>query len=395
MPDKYHAFVDPDLRVEPTGEGVLSGKTYAIKDVFHIQGYANAAGNPDWLRTHGPAGSNAEVINRLARAGAVLTGTTHTDELMYSLNGENIHYGTPVNPAAPDRIPGGSSSGSAVAVASGAVDFAIGTDTGGSVRVPSAYCGIYGFRPTHGVVSADGLIPLAPSFDTVGWMARTRRTMLDVGNVLWDETKLNPLEGVASFRKLFLAEDLWSLADEEAQQALLPLFEAFTAHGAAIRRVEPFLEQLPQWALTFRTLQGREIWQAHGKWILTEKPAFAPDIEHRFAWAGTIEDMVCEPMARKREQFREHMNQWLGSDGVLVIPTAPGIAPLRGQTGEALEHRRSRTMQLTCIAGLAGLPQATLPLAKVNGCPVGLSVIAAQGQDRKLLSWLAQLPLAD
>lgn len=168
MKDHWNAFVDSNLNIKPLGVGPLNGLTFAVKDVFEIKDYANTAGNPDWYRTHFPASRNAPVVDALLQQGAFLIGTTHTDELMYSLNGENFHYGTPVNPHAHNRIPGGSSSGSAVATASRLVDFALGTDTGGSVRIPSSYCGLFGFRPTHGFVNIDGVIPLAKSFDTVG-----------------------------------------------------------------------------------------------------------------------------------------------------------------------------------------------------------------------------------
>lgn len=168
--------------------GPLSGLSFAVKDVFDIKGNTSGAGNPDWLRTHPPAESTAPALLALLQRGAALEGTTQTDELMYSLNGENAHYGTPINPVAPDRIPGGSSSGSAVAAAAGLVDFAIGTDTGGSIRIPSSYCGLYGFRPTHGAVSTEGLIPLAHSFDTVGWMSRDVNILLKTGCVLLKKT---------------------------------------------------------------------------------------------------------------------------------------------------------------------------------------------------------------
>lgn len=133
-----------------------------------MDGYVTGFGNPDWARTHPPAKTTAPTVLALLRAGATSVGKTVMDEMAYSINGENAHYGTPKNPCASDRIPGGSSSGSAVAVGANLVDFSLGTDTGGSVRVPAAFCKIHGFRPSHGVVSVDGVIPMAQSFDTVG-----------------------------------------------------------------------------------------------------------------------------------------------------------------------------------------------------------------------------------
>ncbi|MBW5448914.1 amidase [Cohnella sp. CFH 77786] len=383
MNHDWGAYVRRDIAAGPSGSGALDGLTFAVKDVFDIQGYTSSAGNPDWLQTHGPADRHAVSIQLLLSHGARLTGTTHTDELMYSLDGENEHYGTPVNPKAPERIPGGSSSGSAVAVSAGLVDFALGTDTGGSVRIPSSYCGIYGFRPTHGLVDMSGVIPLAPSFDTVGWMARDSKTLLDVGQVLLGG---RPSVG-AEFRHIYFAHDAWSIADAKCRDAL-------TISIPFIHRVEECKwihlspSGLTDWMNAFRTLQGLEIWETHGAWVEQTKPRFGTSIGKRFSWASTLQKDASHDLVQLRKDIRHRMSELLGDDGLLVIPTAPGIAPLRGQSGEEVEIRRARTLQLCCIAGLAGLPQVTLPVAEINGSPIGLSVIAGLGQDVKLLEWI-------
>ena len=166
-------FVDHcDARVSGAPSGPLAGLTFAAKDNLDVLGFASGCGNPRWLETHpDPAPAHAPAVAALLNAGASLVGKTQMDELAWALTGENAHYGTPKNPAAPSRVPGGSSSGSAVAVAAGFCDVALGTDTAGSVRVPAGYCGIFGFRPTHGAVSLAGCVPLAPSFDVVGVFA--------------------------------------------------------------------------------------------------------------------------------------------------------------------------------------------------------------------------------
>ena len=165
-------------------DGPLRGTTFGVKDLYHIAGHRTGFGNPTWLETHPAADHTATAVRRLLDAGARMVGKTQTDELAYSLNGENRHYGTPQNPNAPARIPGGSSSGSASAVAGGLVDFALGSDTGGSVRVPASYCGVLGMRVSHGAVPLDGVIAFAPSFDTVGWFARDAALFERVGRVL-------------------------------------------------------------------------------------------------------------------------------------------------------------------------------------------------------------------
>lgn len=386
MSDPYNAFIRQKFVLHPTGSGPLSNLTFAVKDVFAVKGHTNGAGNPDWLRTHEPAVATASVIERLLASGARMEGMTHTDELMYSINGQNDHYGTPINPKVPDRIPGGSSSGSAVAVAAGTVDFALGTDTGGSVRVPSAYCGIYGFRPTHNYVPIDGVIPLAPSYDTVGWMARESAQLLEVGKVLLDDQ----LEGSDSFSRILFAEDAWQKAEPSSRTHLeryIPLLEQAAAQSEWLH-IAP--EGLEEWVEAFRITQGLEVWQEHHQWIEQVNPLFGDSIKDRFKWAGTLKPEENEQQIHLCNEVRMRLSELLGEDGLLVIPTIPGTAPSRGISGEENERRRVWTMQLCCIAGLSGLPQVTIPAGEVDGAPLGLSFIAGANQDLKLLKWMHQ-----
>src|SRR5215207_7948504 len=165
------AFIEGVEEVDPTRSGLLDGLSFAVKDLIDIGGYKTGCGNPSWGDTHPLASMNAVCVEQLLDAGARCVGKTVSDELAFSLLGENHFYGTPLNPKAPDRVPGGSSSGSASAVACGLLDFALGPDTGGSVRVPANNCGVWGMRPSHGFISVAGVNPLAPTFDTVGILA--------------------------------------------------------------------------------------------------------------------------------------------------------------------------------------------------------------------------------
>ncbi|WP_042161058.1 amidase [Paenibacillus gorillae] len=384
MEDQWKAVVSR-MAVGATGQGKLSSLSFMVKDVFAVRGYTNGAGNPRWLETHEIAQEHATAIDLLLNEGATLTGTTHTDELMYSLNGENFHYGTPLNPQAPDRIPGGSSSGSAVAVAADLADFTLGTDTGGSVRVPASYCGIYGLRPTHGSVSEKGVIPLASSFDTVGWMARDLSLLRQVGDVLLPE---NPAPG-SEFSRILIGEDAWELADSESREALAPSLKAIRAAGASQSSIRIASQGLTEWMTMFRTIQGYEIWQEHGEWITREKPVFGPGIAERFSWSRSIDRADMERQATRRLAVRQSITDLLGTDALLIIPTTPGAAPKLGMNGPLMEERRAKAMQLTCIAGLTGLPQLTIPAGEVQGCPVGISIIAGYGQDSRLLEWAA------
>ncbi len=217
------------VALEGRGAGPLAGLTFAAKDVFHVAGQRTGFGSPEWLATHEPATRTAKAVQRLLDAGARMVGKTHSDEMAYSLTGENVHYGTPLNSRAPDRIPGGSSNGSVAAVAAGLVDFAIGTDCGGSVRLPASYCGILGMRPTVDRVPLDGVIPFGPPFDVVGWFARDAAVLEGVGRVLMADESTPP-----PARRLLRAADAFALVDGAVADALAPAIERAAEHvGAA------------------------------------------------------------------------------------------------------------------------------------------------------------------
>ena len=366
--------------------GPLAGRSLAVKDVFHVKGHRTGAGNPDWLRTHSAAETTAPAVQRLLDAGAQIVGKTHTDELAYSLNGENVHYGTPVNPNAVGRIPGGSSSGSAAAVAGSLVDFAMGADCGGSVRLPASYAGIFGFRPTHGRIPLDGIIPLASSFDTVGWFTRDARLLEKGGRVLLDaQTDARPP------RQLLLSSDAFTLTGDAVTAALQPALNRISTAIGPVRPVTVSPEGLSEWMQFFRVLQGAEIWANHGAWIREVQPAFGPGIRERFEWTATIPQAAGDRAKEKREQVVTRMEALLGEDTVLCLPTAPGIAPLRNTPADELEAFRAQALSLLCIAGLARLPQVNLPLGSLDCCPIGLSLIGPCGADMLLLQLAASL----
>jgi len=382
--DRYNAFCR-HTQVELAGapEGPLRGLTFAVKDVFDIAGHRTGNGNPVWLETHPPAARTASSVERLLAAGAQMVGKTHTDEMTYSLNGENVHYGTPTNPRVPGRIPGGSSSGSAVAVAGGLADFALGTDCGGSIRLPASYCGIFGIRPTHGLVPADGVVDLAASFDTVGWFARDAQTLRRVGEVLLPTTPFAP-------KRLLIADDAFAFVGPEVSAALAAAVGRLKAALADHRHVRVYASEPAAWSGIFRVLQGSEIWRRHGDWIEAHNPSFGPGIAERFRWARTIDPAEVERLRPQREAVARRMAELLGGDALLCLPTAPGIAPKLATPPDELEVFRARAFGLLSIAGLARLPQVALPLATMGGCPLGLSLIGPSGCDRGLLDWLAE-----
>lgn len=379
--DTLDAFVSHGhFELAPTGTGPLDGLTFALKDLFHVAGVPTAAGSPAWLASHGVPDANAPVVDLLLGAGARLVGKTHTDEMAWSLNGENHHYGTPINPAAPGRIPGGSSSGSAAATAGGLVDFAIGSDTGGSVRLPASYCGLFGLRPTHGRISIAGSVPLAPSYDTVGWFARDAQTFEKVGAVL--------LGGLAAMPapRLLLARDLFEAAGPKVTAALAPALARITALYGAAEEVDVAHGALPHWRNAFRILQSADAWAEHADWVRAAQPEFGPGVKERFAAAATLDPAEVAEARALRAQVRARIDALLGDDGILLLPTAPGIAPRRGTPLADLEAFRARAIELLCLSGHAGTPQISLPLATLEGCPLGLSAMAPRGKDEMLLA---------
>jgi amidase len=383
--DPYSAFCRHNhVELDGARDGPLRGLTFAVKDVFDIASHRTGNGNPVWLKTHPPAARTASAVERLLAAGAQMVGKTHTDELAYSLNGENVHYGTPINPRAAGRIPGGSSSGSAVAVGGGLVDFALGTDCGGSVRLPASYCGIYGIRTTHGLVPADGVVDLAKSFDTVGWFARDATLMLRVGEALLSSGRDFAL------KRLLIADDAFAFAGAEIGAALAAAVAKLKAALPDHRTVKVYTGEPSAWSNIFRILQGDEIRKRHSAWIDVHHPSFGPGIAERFAWTRTIAPAEVERMRPQREAVAAHMDALLGDDAVLCLPTAPGIAPKLATPAPELEVFRARAFGLLSIAGLARLPQMSLPLGSLQDCPLGISLIAPRGCDLELLALVAK-----
>jgi amidase len=382
--DPLNAFTShTHVALDGSGAGPLAGLTMAVKDVYDIAGHRTGNGNPVWLETHPAAEQTASSVQRLLDAGARMVGKTHTDELAYSLNGENMHYGTPTNPKAPGRIPGGSSSGSAAAVSGGLVDFALGTDCGGSVRLPASYGGIYGIRTSHGLIPVDGIVPLAASFDTVGWFARTSKMMRQVGDVLL------PPSAPWAPKSLLIAADAFAAVDPAIVRALQQGIDRVRAAFPAARDVNVYTGDPSEWSALFRILQGDEIREFHSDWIDRHKPVFGPGIRERFQWTRTIDPDEVAEAKPKREIVTQHMAQLLGGDCLLCLPTAPGIAPKLKTAPEELEVFRARAFALLAVAGLARLPQINLPVGILDDCPVGLSLIGPRGCDRGLLEWTA------
>jgi amidase len=359
-----------------TDAGPLAGLTFAVKDLFDVEGVPTACGNPDRLRECGVADTTAPSVLVALAAGATLEGKTHTDEVACGMFGTNPHFGTPINPKAPDRVPGGSSSGSASAVAAGLCDFALGTDTGGSVRVPASFCGIYGIRTTFGRISTAGVMAMAPSFDTVGWLAADAETFARVGEVYF-----GPLRGHGRAR-LMIARDAFDIPRPEIADVLLPVARSL---GEA-DEIVLYEEGIDHWLDTFRPLQLYDLRATLGRWANVSGRVLSQSVSDRIKLSFTVRWQDVAPAIVRRETLTERLVQLLGDDGVVVIPTAHNLPPKREATLADLVDFREKTLALTCVASLTRLPQVSLPVATLEGCPVGLSLIGGPRADERLLS---------
>ncbi|CAN5134957.1 amidase [soil metagenome] len=381
--DPVHAFIDhPDVPVPNAPAGPLAGLTFAVKDIFDVAGYVTGCGNPEKRADGTPARAHAPVVSALLGAGARFVGKTHTAELAFSLDGRNEHYGTPINPAAPGRVPGGSSSGSAAAVAAGLVDIALGSDTGGSVRGPASFCGLIGLRTTFGRIDISRTMPLAQMFDTVGWFARTPEIYERVGAVLLGDDDEGP-----PLRRMIVAADSREIfAGETGDPVFAPTLAAVARHLVASDSVRIASEGLERWADVYRTLQGFQAWKNHGPWIATRKPDLNPAARARFDLASRVTERQYREAGAARSAMAARIAEIVGDDGVLVQPTMPGIAPRLEADENEFEHFRGKALPMLCIAGLSGFPQISVPLMQAEGCPIGLSLIGPPGRDRALIA---------
>ena len=364
----------------------LSDLKYAAKDIFDVAGFVTGGGNPDWKATHPPADQHAWIVETLLNAGATMVGKTHTDELTRGILGENAHYGTPINSRALGRVPGGSSSGSAAAVAGGLVDFALGSDTGGSVRIPASFCGLWGLRPTHDRIPLEGILKQASSYDTIGWFTRDAATYALVAQVVF-QTSIPD----TSPTKIIIAQDLFDEADENVSAALLPIAEKIAAMVGSSTTVKLAPNGLAEWSAQQNVLQSKEAWDTVKDWVDQVNPRFSFWVSERYQFAINLTDAQIDEAAAVRDSLRIRMDEVFADGGFLCLPTAVVPAPLRGLPASAKKDVQSRLSRLTCIAGTTGRPQLSMPLGEVNGMPVGISIMGDRGSDEQLIGFACRV----
>ena len=369
------------VRIAGASHGPLAGLTFAAKDLFDVAGHPTGGGNPDWAR-HSPVPTrHAWAVQRLLDAGATLIGKTITDEVSLGILGENPFEGTPLNPKAPDHVPGGSSSGSASAVAQGLCDTALGTDTGGSVRVPASFCGLYGIRPTHGRLDLRGMLPQAPSSDTTGWFARDAATFARVSEVMFGEPTPATLP-----TKLIVAVDAFGFADAETATALKPMVEKLKSLVSDVREDVMAPPGLSIWSSAQRTLQPYEGWLTFKDWLDRVNPRLQFSVARNLTRASAISESERQWAALMRGEARARLSWLLQPGTILCLPTTPFPAPRKGLPLATLEPLRARINCLAAHGGLTGVPQISLPGATVDGRPVGLSILGAHGSDTMLVA---------
>jgi amidase len=354
-----HTLTEP---IEGSGKGPLAGRSFMVKDLFAIAGHKVSCGNPDWYEAASPAAETAPAIRRLLDAGATLTGITICDEFFYSVLGTNIHYGTPVNAEALRHVTGGSSCGSAAAVAAGMCDFALGSDTGGSIRVPAAFCGLYGLRPTHGRIDIAGVTPMAPSYDTVGFLARDARLFREVGRVLLDGSSVD-----APLQRLIIAQDMVSRSEASIDEEIWRVLHRIDRALPVPEHMDVVGEEFDTWRNGFRFNQGFELQSTLMPFALAHEDGLSPAIRERFEIAARVTPDE-------------------------AMPTTPTLPPERDiPDGASTVEFRAMTLGSTCLAGHAGLPQISIPAGLAAGCPVGLSFIGWEGGDEALLDLAVRL----
>ena len=374
----------PSKKIILNDSGLLNGLKFLVKDMCDIKGLKTSCGNPDFFNNCNPANDYAPFLKNILNEGASLNGITVCDEFFYSLIGENKHYGTPVNLNANGCVPGGSSSGSAAALTTDLYDFSIGSDTGGSVRIPASFCGLIGMRPTHNRINTKGVYPMAPSFDTVGWFANNVGIFQKVGEVLLDKVDKSDI----NFRQFVIAEDLLELCDAAVQENFNNYIKN-NLPGIDKNRLSNISKDII--ADNFRVLQGNEVKINVIPWIEKNKPKISPEIKSRIDMASKITDIEVSKALTFRENLIDEIKKSLPEGTIAVFPTAPFSAPKSGQDDESLGFYRKRLMQLTSIAGMTSRPQISIPKLKDKTGPVGISLLGWQYSDEILLNKLVEI----
>ncbi len=379
-------FVPTSLGLAPTGRGVLDDRTFVVKDLYAIAGHIASFGMSRWRETHDASTTTAPVVDRLLSAGAGLVGLTKLDSLAYSLIGNAGEGVPPLNSRYPDRFTGGSSSGSAAAVAGCLADIGIGSDTAGSIRVPAAACGLFSIRPTHGSMPADGLLPLAPSMDGPGVFARDPALLGATVSVLAPDTGLPP----APLARVLRGADTLAWIDADAADALTRAARLLADRcGCPLESVETNPFTGTDVAAVFARLQGRELWSIHAQWVETNLDCFIDEVRLRLErcrrFSAASPDEQAADLASRRA-YEDAFARLVAPGDAVVVPVLPELPPLRSASDDELLDFRSACFRLTAPSSLTGAPEVVVPVHhQGTGNTYGLGLVGAPGADQALL----------
>ena len=369
----------PKNKIQTSYKGNLLDMRFLCKDMCQIKGFKTSCGNPDFYKHTAEATENAPFLEKILNEGAILEGITICDEFFYSIIGENIHYGTPSNKNAPNCVPGGSSSGSAAALTQINYDFTIGTDTGGSVRVPASFCGIYGFRPTHGRINLNKVYPMSESFDTLGWFSNNKSNMLKVGKVFFDHFEEIPIEQ----KNILIPIDIINNLDENIKSQFYDYCENKFKN---LKKVQLSKYNKSELAECFRVIQGYEIKLSMLPWIQKYNPKISTEINSRFEVTKNITVNMYNESINLRKEFVSELDKNLSKEALIIFPTTPFSAPITGQSDNDLSELRKKVMEFTCIGGLSSRPQISIPKFKGSTGPIGLSILGNKNTDEIILN---------
>lgn len=392
-----HCFVEPSVAMRGAEGGPLNAVDFVVKDLVDLAGHVSSFGHGVWRDTHVAAVTTTPIVARLLDAGANLVGATKLDQLAYSLTGDLGEGAPPRNIGLAGSFCGGSSSGTASAVAGGVAEFGIGTDTAGSTRVPAALCGLFGLRPTHGVLDATGVIPLAPSFDTLGLLARDIETLSTVYGVLEADT-CAPWRGRSPRASgVLVAAGPFGSSVESAR----PIVAAAAARladrwGVPAQRLDVSEAADEAAGELLVRMMSREVWARHGDWVEEHGEALTPEVRDRLLRARRFTadppDVVGHD-AKRRTSLGARICEWLAGGHVLVMPVASpeGLA----LTATATQRQRFRidALRLNALAGLSGAPEVVVPFEHA-GRRAGVGLIASRGSDQLLLAAASALSRA-
>jgi aspartyl-tRNA(Asn)/glutamyl-tRNA(Gln) amidotransferase subunit A len=367
--------------------GPLDGTIITIKDLFDVAGEVTRAGSKVLAEEAKPATADAPVVRRLRAGGAIIVAKTNMTEFAYSGIGANPHFGTPGNPADRKRVPGGSSSGAAVAAADGMCEIGIGSDTGGSCRIPGALCGIVGYKPSRQRIPTDGAFPLSYSIDSIGSMARSVEACAKADAVMAGES-FEPLEAapIAGLRIAVAQGSPLENLDETVSKHFPDAIGRLLQAGAQVSEEKlPLLGDMAQ-LNSKGGVQPAEAFTVHRDRLSRRADAIDPNVRARLDRARNISAADYIEMVRGRARLIRSMDKWIAGLDVLALPTTPIVAPTMAEVAAADDFARKNAMLLrnTVIMNFFDLCAISLPMPRAGGLPTGLMLVARNGNDHRL-----------